>query len=64
MKKEKSYCVTGTSVRTGRRVEVTNQNVHITKEEAEHAKVALKKAFSLIANKEYTMKSLRVAKRH
>ena len=46
----------GTSVRTGKRVEVTNQNVHITKEEAEKAKVALEKAFNLIANKEYTMK--------
>jgi hypothetical protein len=63
MKKEQSYCVMGTSVRTGRRVEVTNQNVHITKDEAEKAKVALEKAFSLMSNKEYTMKNLRVAKR-
>lgn len=64
MKKEQSYCVMGTSVRTDRRVEVTNQNVHITKEEAEKTKVALEKAFSLMANKEYTMKNLRVTKRH
>ena len=63
MAKEKSYCVMGTSVRTGKRVEVTNQNVHITKEEAEKAKIALEKAFNLIANKEYTMKNLRVALR-
>ena len=33
------------------------------KEEAEKAKVALEKAFNLIANKEYTMKNLRVALR-
>jgi hypothetical protein len=63
MTKEKSYCVMGTSVRTNLRVEVSNQNVHITKEEAEKTKVALEKAFNLTANKEYTMKNLRVALR-
>jgi hypothetical protein len=63
MKKEKSYCVMGTAVRTGKRFEITNPDVYISKEQAEMAKNALEKAFKMMKNKEYTYKNLRVAKR-
>lgn len=53
----------GTAVRTGKRFEITNPDVYISKEQAEMAKNALEKAFKMMKNKEYTYKNLRVAKR-
>ena len=65
MAKQKSYCVMGTSVRSGRRVELTKQNAHITKEEAEKAKVVLEDFFRSVPKekKQLSFKNLRVALR-
>lgn len=54
----------GTSVRNGKRFEISNADVYISKEQAEIVKNALEKAFKMMKNKEYTFKNLRVAKRN
>lgn len=65
MKKDKevSYCVMGTSVRTGRRCEVTNDQVFMTRSEAAKVLGILLHCWSELVNKEYTMKDMTVERR-
>jgi len=60
MKKERKYCVMGTSVRTGKRHEITNEHVFINHKEALVLKTILNQVFRDSKNKEYTFKNLRI----